>query len=257
VTVRDRFRAPEAEACVAAMQETVERGGADNEEVEALVERLGSECKPIQRRAAKTLAALSQHGTTVQTLLLRCLQSGASTRRWGAVWALSLSGQVPFEALPVLLQAMGAQDADVRWAAADIAAHMKGDAAVVDALCLLLHNGNALQRTMAAYCLRDLDVRSQEIEAALRAALGDTHGSVRLAAISGLARLACDRSVIAHELTATLDDTDRRVRRAAAAALGTLGEHSKHVMAALQRVARSTDRSLKRAAERSLRLLYG
>lgn len=107
---------------------------------------------------------------------------GEHTALGGRV-GLSLSGQVQCEALPVLLQAMGAQDADVRWAAADIAAHMKGDAAVVDALRLLLHNGNALQRTMAAYCLRDLDVRSQEIEAALRAALGDTHGSMLISPV--------------------------------------------------------------------------
>ncbi|MFI5395873.1 MAG: HEAT repeat domain-containing protein [Candidatus Binatia bacterium] len=238
------------------MQEIVERGGADSEEIEALAECLGSECELIQRRAAETLAALGQHDTTVQALLLRSLQSGASRRRWGAVFALSLTGQVPLAALPVLLQAMGAQDGDVRWAAADIVTHMKGEAAVVDALRSLLHNGDAWQRKMAVYCLRDLDARSPEIEAALRAALSHTHVGVRLAAISGLARLACDRPLIAHELIAMLDDADSGVRRAAAAALGTLGEHAECVMAALRHAAGSADQSLRRAAERSLRLLY-
>ena len=77
---------------------------------------------------------------------------------------------------------------------------------------------------MVAYCLRDLEVRTAAVEAALFAALDDDEARVRMAAMSALARLSADRSAVANRLIGMLNDADIGVRRAAAAVLGQLGE---------------------------------
>ena len=108
----------------------------------------------------------------MRDVLLRTLESDVTRQRWGAAYALSLLGDAPPVTLPTLLEALGSDDGDVRWAAGNILARLRGDTALVDALQQLLGTGNPAQRKMAAYCLRDLDARSPAVERALLAALG-------------------------------------------------------------------------------------
>src|SRR5207245_2588860 len=79
----------------------------------------------------------------------------------------------------------------------------------------LLQTGNAAQRKMALYCLRDLDVRAPDLDEALVRLLDDEDRDVQLAAISSLARLATDRAGAAARLMRALDARDPRLRRAA------------------------------------------
>lgn len=255
MTVAQRLRSPDVAERLAAMADVVAEGNADAETRDALAACLGDARKIIQRRAAESFAALGARDVEVTEVLVQTLQSDLPRQRWGAAYALSLLGVSPPVALPVLLEALASEDGDIRWAAGNIVARMRGDSAVVGALRRLLTTGNAAQRKMAAYCLRDLDDRTPETEQALQAALHDSDTNVRLAAISCIARLAIDRAAAAQCLVDLLADPDARVRRVCAAVLGPFDERSATVLAALRAATKTADVSLRRAAERSLRLL--
>jgi len=255
VTVLQRLRAPRLDERLAAVAEMVGRAHVDAEELHALGECLGGEPKVLQRRAAEAFATLHQRGIAVTDTLLGILQAAGRQQRWGAAYALSRLGAAPLAALPVLLEGLGANDGDLRWAAADALVHMEPAPESAAALRHLLADGTPSQRKMAAYCLRDLPVRSPAIEQALFAALDDPEPRVRLAAMSSLARVCHERAGLAARVAAMLGDTDAGVRRAAAAVLGGLGTPTDTVLAALHRAASSADLSVQRAALRSLRLL--
>jgi len=255
VSLADRLRAPRTADCVAAIAEIRARGTAGLAEVHGLVDCLGDERKVIVRRAADACAALHVRGVGVAAALADALRSAQPRRRWGAAYALSLIGLHTRESLPVVLEALGAADGDVRWAAADILVHLQGLADLLPALHDILRTGSPAQRKMAAYCLRDRDVRTPDILRALTAALADPDPSVRIAAMSALTRLATDRPAVADAVVARLADDDAGVRRAAAALLGAIAAPSAPVLDALRAATHSDDASLRRAATRSLRLL--
>jgi HEAT repeat protein len=255
VTLIERLRSPELSECLPAIDALVERGSVTSDELDALAECLGHPRKAAQRRAAEAFAALSTAGIDVRQVLGNALRSTLPRERWGAAFALSLVGTPPAEALPVLLECLGSDDGDVRWAAASAVVRVPQRAALTDALCSLLRTGGAVQRKMCAYCLRDLDFRSPAVEAALAAALDDPDSAVRIAAMAGLTRLAANRADVARRLIILLGDAHEGVRRAAAASLGALGERSAPVIDTLRAATTSPDPSLRRAAERSLRLL--
>lgn len=255
MNVADRLRSPAVVERLAAMAEAAENGRNDSATLAALVECLGDEKKVVQRRAAEVLVALSGRSPAVHQALQTTLRSAAPRQRWGAAFAFSLLGVPPPDVLPVLLESLGSDDGDVRWAAAGALVQMSNRNDLSVALHTLLGTGNAAQRKMAAYCLRDLDTRSPAAEQALFAALDDADAGVRLAAMSSLIRLCANRAVVAQRVMTLLADAAAGVRRAAAAALGSLGERSEPVLSALRVAAASADPSLQRAARRSLRLL--
>jgi HEAT repeat protein len=255
VSTLDRLRAAELDDRLAAVAELAAREHPEPEELHALGACLGSEHKVLQRRTAEALAGLHQRGVAVTHVLLAALESPGPRQRWGAAYALSRIGAAPAQALPVLLECLGEDDGDVRWAAATILVHMEDTPVLVDALHNLLVTGNAAQRKMAAYCLRDVEARTPAVEQALDAALDDAEPSVRMAAMSSLARLCTDRATLARRLVTLLGDVDEGVRRATAVVLGSLGEPSEPVLTALRDAAASADPSLQRAAMRALRRL--
>src|SRR5437016_5649329 len=75
----------------------------------------------------------------------------------GARPSFSLAGEPPAPTLPVLLETLGADGGDLRWAAADIVVRLRDRAGLVGSLRGLVTSGNAGQRKMALYCLRDID----------------------------------------------------------------------------------------------------
>ena len=256
MTLAERLHAPDPEVCRAAIAELAERGGATPEELAALADCLGADRKAVERPAAEAFAALAARGVPVDEILLGALASPLPRRRWGAAFALSLAGDPPPATLPVLLETLGADDGDLRWAAAGIVVRLQHErAALVESLRALVASGNAAQRKMALYCLRDLEARTPAVEQAVLHALGDADRDVRLAAIATLARLALDRGGAAERLVHALETGDERVRRAAAAGLGALGERNAPVLAALRAASASPDPSLRRAAEGALRQL--
>jgi len=255
MTLADRLRAPDPEVCRAAIAELAERGRATPEELAALADCLGAGRKAVERPAAEAFAALAARGVPVDEILLGALASPLPRRRWGAAFALSLVGDPPPHTLPVLLETIGADDGDVRWAAATILLRVRNRDGLVAPLAALVADGNPAQRKMALYCLRDLEACTPAVEQAVLHALGDADRDVRLAAVATLARLARDRGAAAAKLVHALETGDERVRRAAAAALGALGERSAPVLAALGAASASPDPSLRRAAKGALRQL--
>ncbi|HUI28145.1 MAG TPA: HEAT repeat domain-containing protein [Candidatus Kryptonia bacterium] len=227
---------------------------ANDAEVAYLIDCLGQPHKAVQRQAARALAQAAVRGVAVAAALQRALGDAAAARRWGAAYALSLIGPPPAAVLPTLLDVLGSADGDLRWAAADILKRL-GATATSDLLRLAAH-GNAAQRKMALYCLRDLRVITTETEAAVRAALLDTAPGVRLAALAALPHLGRERHAAAGWILPLADDADPGVRRAAIIAFGILGLRTSEIEAVVRGAAQSvTDPGLRRAAERAMKML--
>ncbi len=226
-------------------------GATSPDDVPFLVGCLGAGAKAVQRRAAEALAALDAGGTPVRAAIEPVLSAPALRTRFGGAYALSLLGTTPAACVPVLLETLGADDGDLRWAAATMLLPF-GAPALLDPLRGLARTGNPAQRKMALYCLRDVEPAPTGIDPDLTAALADAEPSVRLAAMAALARLGRDRAAVARSLMPLLDDPDLGVRRAAAATLGRLGAADGDVRAALARAAAGDDPPLARAAAAAL-----
>jgi HEAT repeat protein len=255
VSAAERLRAEDVATVCAAIVEIAARGTADADEQTALLECLGHARKAVQRPAAEALAALVRRGVPVRDRLAAVLASPAPRARWGAAFALARLDDPPPAMIPVLLETLGGDDGDLRWAAADVLLHLPERDAVVAMLRRHLDSRNPVQRKMSLYLLRDLGDGSPDLEVAATRGLGDADPGVRLAAAACLAQVARDRPAAARHLIVALHGDDARLARATAAALGTLGERSADVLAALRAAAGSTDPSLRRAAERSLATL--
>ena len=230
-------------------------GRADAADLALLLDALGAPTKAEQRRAAEVLAAVARAGQDVGPLLEQGLADGSARRRWGAAYACSVMGATSPACLPILLEALGSDDGDVRWAAATIIRSLPGYQDVVPELRALVHALSPLQRKMALYCLRDLSAQASGLDDELLAALRDDEPAVRLAALSTVTVLAQDRRAAARAVMGRLDDADAGVRRAAAAALGRLGPAEPAIIEALQRARDGADPALTRAAARALVLL--
>ncbi len=235
-------------AAIARVRERAEGTPAD---VAFLVECLGAPTKAVQRRAAEALGALSTAGIAVHAAIAPVLAAPALRTRFGAAYALSLLGPSPPGCVPVLLETLGADDGDLRWAAATLLLPF-GTGVLLQPLRALVRTGNVAQRKMALYCLRDVQPPPVGLEDELRAALGDEASVVRLAAMAALARLGRDRAVVSRVLVPLLEDADLGVRRATAATLGRLGAADASVRDALARAATSTDAALAKAASNAL-----
>src|SRR5262249_22285140 len=170
---------------------------AEASELALLLDALGAPTKAEQRRAAEALAAVAGAGQDVQPVLEQGLADGSSRRRWGAAYACSLVGVMPAACLPVLLEALGSDDGDGRWAAATIVRSFPAGLAIVAELRALARAPSPLHRKMALYCLRDLAARVDGLEAELVVALRDAEPAVRLAAMSAVTALAEDRAAAA------------------------------------------------------------
>ena len=108
MTTRDRLRAIAA------------RGIADADDLDVVWQALAATGKAEQRAAAETLAALALAGQEVRALIDRALADAAPRRRWGATYACALLGPLPASCLPILQDALGDADGDLRWASAAI-----------------------------------------------------------------------------------------------------------------------------------------
>jgi HEAT repeat protein len=236
---------------LAAIARIRERGDGTDDDVAFLVGCLGGATKAVQRRAAEALAALDAAGVAVRDAIVPGLAAPAQRARFGAAYALSLLGPSPAVSMPVLLETLGSDDGDVRWAAATILLPFGADV-LVEPLCELARSGNPAQRKMALYCLRDVGPVASDVEPDLRSALRDAESSVRLAAMAALARLGRDRAAVSLALLPLLDDVDVGVRRAAAATLGRVGVADDAVRGGLQRAAAGDDGPLARAAAAAL-----
>ncbi|MGH7961075.1 MAG: HEAT repeat domain-containing protein, partial [Candidatus Binatia bacterium] len=151
---------------------------------------------------------------------------------------------------PVLIENLGHVESDLRWAAATAVLRLAVQhPSVIKAMRHLAGAGNAVQRRMALYCLRDLEQTGTDAQTVYLTSLGDSDSGVRLAGLSCLGKLKLTLPQAREMLLQLLDaDPDPGVRRAAAVTLGQLGDATPLVIEALTQAARSDDTGLRKAA---------
>ena len=255
MSVLARLRSGVAADQMAAIAELRTRAHAHAPELDALADCLHAPVAAVRRLAAETLAAFAETDSSVRARLASAMEAQDPALQWSATYGLSRLGPAPAESLPILLDALGSDDGDVRWATVAILAGMEHRDTVAMQLVGMVRDGSPAQRKMALYCLRDIGGSPPAIDAAVLAAFDDPNVGVRLAAIASLPRVAIDREAASRRLLAVLDEPHDSLRRAAAAALGALGLSTPAILQRLRGAATSGDPSLGRAARRSLRLL--
>lgn len=223
-------------------------------DLDVLVRALDHPTKVARRQAAEALGEAGIRDPAVRARLLSELQVGDAARRWTVAYALFLAGDRSERLWPVLCDALGSDDGDLRWAASRLVVALEV-ADLTERLLAALGEGPPAQRKMALYCLRERGERSRAIDAAVTAALEDADSGIRLAAMSALVVVAGESAAAARALQRRLHDRDAGVRRAAAAALGRLGVRTPDVLAALGEAAQAGDDALARAARGALERL--
>jgi HEAT repeat protein len=250
---------PDVGARLAALEELAAGGALDERDVLAVLACLGVGTKALQRRAADVLCAAD---ATTRPLVLARLRVGlASTdvdERWGAAYTLGRLGVLEPELLPALLDALAHHDGDRRWAAAAllVGCGERHRSTVVPALLGATRGEPSELRRMALYVLRDLAPSDASVAPAFLHALDDGDATVRLAALSALARLgAPPPEACARVLRRARDDSDAGVRRAALSALGRLGAGVADAETAIAAAERADDPATRRAAAAARRQL--
>lgn len=120
----------------------------------------------------------------------------------------------------------------------------------------LANTGNAVQRRMALYCLRDLEQTDRNAQAVYLSSLSDADVMVRLAGLACLGKLHLTGEPIRNVISGLLEhDPDLGVRRSAAVACRRIGDAHPQIIAALRQAAESADASLGKAAEAALQQL--
>ena len=244
--------------------------------VRSLLVCLGHTTKKIQRGAATVLTRFAPQQPEIIEALTHRLTDPDPRLRWTAAFTLSqldLPSPSPQRVnvssnqtqlldtstlLPVLIENLGHQESDLRWAAAtavlQFARHHAQD--VAHAMIQLVSMGNAVQRRMALYCLRDLKQTDQVAQNAYLASLRDEDPMVRLGGLSCLGKLRLTGGAIRAALLRLLEyDPDLGVRRSAAMTCGQIGDTDTHIVEALRRTAQSDDSSLRKVSTGALKKL--
>lgn len=228
--------------------------------VRNLLACLGHRTKKIQRGAATVLVRFASQQPDIIAALTHKLTHPNARLRWTAAFTLSQLELPSLSPLPVLIENLGHQESDLRWAAAtavlQLARHYSQD--VAQAMIQLVYKGNAVQRRMALYCLRDLKQTDHTAQDAYLASLRDEDPMVRLGGLSCLGKLRLRSGAMRAAIPRLLEhDPDMGVRRAAAVTCGQIGDMDTYIIEALQRTAQAADTSLSKASAGALKkLLY-
>jgi HEAT repeat protein len=224
----------------------------DHGVVAALLELAGDSAKEVAREAC-TVLALAARSSEHRRSIEGALGDGEPRRRWGAAFALARAGFHGDAVVQAALEAAGASDGDVRWAAIEVLrdAARERPGLVQKLVRVAATEAAPVRRKMVLYCLRDLGHADAEV---FVRALGSADSDVRLAGLSGLARLARPDPAVLRAIVACMEgDREPGVRRAAAATLGRMGSTDPSVSAALERAkASATDPDLARAASSAM-----
>jgi len=220
----------------------------DAETCRELVGLFGNERKEIGRRAAGALARAAAD-PECRSLLESALTDGDARRRWCACFALGRAGILGGPVIVAAIEALGFDDADVRWAAAAIVCRaVRSQPRLLEQVRAAARAALPEQRKMALYCLRDAAVVD---EAEFLDSLHDHDRGVRMAALAGLSRCEPSKAAIESMATVMEQDADEGVRRAAAAALARRGGSDSTLR---ERIARAETESKGPASARSAKI---
>jgi HEAT repeat protein len=226
-------------------------------QVGALIADLERTEKPIVRAAVNALISLAQASVEVRDTLHQRLGEPQVKNPWAIAYVLAHLPQPSDDVTQRLLEGLGHPDPDIRWAIGLLLAQLANrDEKVTGRLLRLCATGNALQRRMAIYCLRDLNLQDAASTQVFFLALRDPDPLVRIAAAAGLKRKTqLDLGEKDMLLTVFLEDPDIRVRSVAAVTLAQMGAPSERFLKALTLAEGSDNEQIRRAANAALSLL--
>jgi HEAT repeat protein len=244
-------------AAIAALAEQGEHVPLPQNVLDGLLHCLGHSRKAVQRGAATQLVRFASRDVEIVPALIRKLGGGDPRVRWTAAFTLSQISLPEPSPLSVLIENLGHEESDLRWAAATAVLRLAEQhrSVIAEMLCLA-RAGNAVQRRMALYCLRDLAQESTDAQAVYLDSLSDPDPGVRLSGLSCLGKLRLASAAARVRLLEMLEaDPDLGVRRATAVTLGQVGDAAPEVITALTKAAQSEDVSLGKAAVGALKQL--
>jgi HEAT repeat protein len=224
--------------------------------VAAFVADLERSEKPIIRAAVNALVALAEISAELRATLHRKMGDPQVKNPWAFAYVLAHLPQPSRAVVQRLLDNLDHDDADIRWAMGLRLVRLAGtDEGITRELLRRCTIGNALQRRMALYCLRDLNLQDAASAQVFFAALRDPDPLVRIAAAAGLKRRNLDSPGKDALLAVFLEDPDNRVKSVAAVTLAQIGAPSERFLRALNLAESSDDEQTKRAVKAALSLL--
>jgi len=229
----------------------------ESERIASLIQSLSHPDKKVTRDAADALISIAPDFPQLAEQLNRLIAETPAESRWPIAYVLGHISPASPSCLPLLTETLGSKDPDIRWAAARLLIRLgKGEHGIDALLIELLKSGSSTQRRMAAYCLRDLDLKDRPSLQALMESLRDPDPLVRVATVAGLKiRSDIGKDGLDYLLDLFLRDSDPRVRHTTALALAQLGAPSREIRQALEEASRSDEPQLKKAAVAALSLL--
>lgn len=228
-----------------------------DEKIAALIADLDGSDKRRIRAAVDALAPLAGGSSELRTELTTLLNDPRRRNRWPIAYLLGSLSEAAADVLDVLVETLGSPDSDIRWAVALLLVRLgKKDMRIVNLLLGLHDTGNATQRRMAIYCIRDLCLQDDVAVPVFLERLNDPEPMVRVAGATSLkSRRNLHSDGKDRLLKLFLDDPDPRVRSAAAIILAELEPASEEFLTALRCAAESEGSQIKKAASAALALL--
>ena len=228
-----------------------------DEKLAALIAELDDLDKRRIRAAVDALVPLATGSSELRESLNALLNHPQRRNRWPIAYLLGSLPEPSAEVLEVLVETLGSPDSDIRWAVLLLLVRSgKTDARIVNLLLDLLETGDATQRRMAIYCIRDLRLQDEIAIPVFLKRLNDSEPMVRVDSATSLKLRpnlnSNDKDLL---LKVFLNDPDSRVRSAAAVILAGLGPASEEFLTALRRAAESESTQIKKAAGAALALL--
>ena len=234
----------------------METGSHSETDVTALIADLERSEKPIVRAAVNTLVSLAQRSAELQAALHRKMGDPQVKNPWALAYILAHRPQPSRDVVQRLLDTLDHSDADIRWAIGLLLVRLAStEASIAQELLRRCTAGNPLQRRMAVYCVRDLNLQDAASAQVLFVALRDPDPTVRMAAAAGLKRRNLDLPGKDALLAVFLEDPDNRVKSVAAVILAQIGAPSERFLRALNLAESSDDEQIRRAAKAALSLL--
>ena len=191
-------------------------------DIASLIESLAHSDRAVVRTAIDSLVTIGHERPEVRESLNRLLQEVSSEKRWPVAYTLGQLSQPSSSCLDTLMEALGSEDPDIRWATLQLLIRLgKNDKRILPLISELLNSGSPTQRRMAIYCLRDLGFEDRSVQLQC---LGDTDPLVRVAAVIALSKQSrLSENVLSVLVRLNANDTDSRVRNVAGFALERLG----------------------------------
>ncbi len=225
-------------------------------DITTLIADLEHSEKPKIRAAVDALVSLAATSAEIRVTLQRRISEPQLKNPWAIAYVLGHLPQPSRDAVQRLLDSLDHNEADIRWAIGLLLVRLaRTDEGITHELLRLCTIGNALQRRMAIYCLRDVNLQDAASTQVFFVALRDPDPRVRMAAAAGLKRRNLDLPGKDALLAVFLEDPDNRVRSVAAVTLAQIGAPSERFLRALNRAESSDDEPIRRAVKAALSLL--